>query len=546
MNSEVFVSKIKAKKDLTFDKLNVAAYARVSTKKDLQESSFELQVATYYEYITSNPLWNFSGIFADYGKSGTSTTARKEFNNMIDLARLGEIDIIITKSVSRFTRDVVDGLKIIRELRKINIEIYFEKENMSSLDPVFDMFLTIHTSIAEEESKQISSNVLWNYKKKMQQGLSTTSRLYGFKIIDGNYYIVASEAEAIKIIYKQYLEGKKYIDIINYLEVNGYKTRNGKSKFTISGLKGILRNEKYAGDMLLQKTTVKKIGTRRSVKNTTKQKYYVYNNHEPIIDKETFNKVKDLIEKRNKKFNPSNSKKVPMLYSNYVYSLITDKYYKSKINHRNTSYEIKLLEALDNNGNRVLDAKNIYYRQIDELLLAAASSLISKLPILKKDILEIMNSKIKASNIDLELESNLHAINELKGKRAEVSGLTLDDTLTNKILINIENEIKDLNMKRASLMYKRVMKYDYSKNIGMLRKRLQEAALNDNYDLKNIFKLVIAKDRENLILPIHLSNRNINEIDLKVESESPPLYKGSFKFIQTRLKLNINWSIIII
>ena len=175
------VNTVKAIPDLNLKKKNVCAYARVSTKKELQESSFELQVATYYKMITENPLWNFSGVFADYGKSGTSTNKRAEFNKMIQLAELGEIDMIITKSVSRFTRDIIDGLRIIQYLRARNIEVFFEKENISSLDSVFDMFLSIYTSVAEEESRGISSNVNWQYDKKVNSGSSTTSKLYGYQ-----------------------------------------------------------------------------------------------------------------------------------------------------------------------------------------------------------------------------------------------------------------------------------------------------------------------------------------------------------------------------
>lgn len=546
MNNILQVSKLEPRITKEFKKLNVAAYARVSTKKELQETSFELQVAAYYDLIASNPLWNFVGIFADHGKSGTSTTNRKEFNNMIELAKLGEIDVIITKSVSRFTRDVVDGLTVIQDLRNIGIEIYFEKENISSLDSVFDMFLTIHTSVAEEESKQISSNVLWNYKNKMKNGLSTTSRLYGFKIINGEYFIIQKEAYAVKLIYELYLNGYKYIEIIEALEKQGYKTRNGNGKFTISSLKGILRNEKYAGDMLLQKTTVTKIGTRESVRNTTKDKYYVYDNHKPIIDKNTFNKVQLLINERNNKFNPSKSKRKSMKYSNYVYSLISRKFYKSKINHRNKSYQVELLEALDNNGKRVLEAENIYYRQIDDLLDAAANLLIAKQASFKKDVEFALQKKIEASKIDLLIESNTYSINELKAKRAEITRLSLNDSLTKDILIKIDDELKELNFKYSKLMFDKVMKYNYNKNYGIIRKNIKQSITDENFDLKEIFKLVIAVDRENLILPLHLSNRNLDDIDLDTEASSKPVYTGTFNFKQTRLNLVVNWSIIII
>ena len=463
------VNKVKAIPDFSLKKKNVCAYARVSTKKELQESSFELQVATYYKMIMDNPLWNFSGVFADYGKSGTSTKKRGEFNKMMQLAELGEIDMIITKSVSRFTRDIIDGLTIIQELRKKNIEVFFEKENISSLDSVFDMFLSIYTSVAEEESKGISSNVNWQYNKKVNAGLSTTSKLYGFNIINGEFYINESEAPAVKLMFEMYLNGKTYNEIIDEVERHGYKTRNNRPRFSNTGVREILKNEKYVGDMIIRKTTVSKIGTRHSVPNTTKDKAIVTNNHIGIVSRETFDAVQKEINLRNKKFNPNGTTLVENKYTNYVYSAITKRYYKTKTNHRNTKYEIKLLEMIDPNYNRLLDVKNLYYRQIDEVLEIAHNTLLKNIRNLKDVILSELKNKQVASQINKQIELNTNQILELQTKRGQINGLCVDDELKKEMDNEILKQLHELELQEANLRFENIMNYDYERNYPLIK-----------------------------------------------------------------------------
>lgn len=538
--NNVTVTKIKTFNDFNIKKKNVAAYVRVSTKKQLQESSFEVQVAAYYKMITENPSWNFSGVFADFGKSGTSINKRIEFNKMIELARLGEIDMIFTKSVSRFTRDIVDGLKTIQELRALNVEIFFEKENISSIDPVFDMFLTIYTSVAEEESKQISSNVNWIYTKKVKEGLVTTPKLYGYIIKDGKFYINPKEAPAVRLIYEMYLNGYKYKDIVHEVHASGFR------KFSPTAIREILRNEKYVGDMELRKTTVTDIGSRSSKPNTTKDKAYVTNNHEGIVDRDTFNRVQKVINDRKIKYAPINPKVRENKYANYIFSPITDKYYKTKVNHRNTKYEVMLLEMLKHDYNRAIDVKNIYYRQIDEVLDIAYDTLKKNKSNLKELIFNELDTKTKALNLDSKLESYTTSINELKAKRAQVKAQGLSNNLTSDLNNKITKDIKDLKIKQANIRFNKILKYDYSKNYSLLRAHLRKLESSNDINLKNLFKVVIAKDRDDLLLCIKLSNRNFNDIDLKNEVNNTPIFKGTFKFIQTRLKLDVNWSIIII
>lgn len=348
----------------------------------------------------------------------------------MELARLNEIDVIVTKSVSRFTRNTVDGLNTIQELRDLGIEVIFEKEGISTNDTAFDFFLTIYTSVAEEESRINSSNVLWTYKKKMQEGGNTTSRIFGYKITkDGSYIINETQAKAVRLAFKLYSENKTLEEIIDTLEQQGYKTYTGKDRFTVGSLNRLLRNEKYVGDMLLQKTTVKQVGTRASVKNKTKDSFYVSNNHEPIVDRILFDKVQAIIKSRAKLCSPNINKRKASLYSNYVYSVIANRFYRTKTNHINTPYEVKLLEVLDENKKRILGAKNIYYDQIDTLLELGTKKLIKNIGSLKDIINNQLKNKLNKDKINDKIAASLKVIDKLKDEIKITNASTVDDEL---------------------------------------------------------------------------------------------------------------------
>ncbi len=288
-------------------KKNVCAYARVSTKEDLQLNSLDNQVGTYVEEIMKNPNYNFCGIYADVGKSGTSTASRDEFNEMIEAARNGYIDLIIVKSISRFARNTVDSLSLVHELRNLGVEIYFENEDISSFDSSIDMMLSIMSAFAEEEARQTSENVKWSHRKRMREGKYTipTKVMLGFKRDeDDNIVIDEQEAEIIRLIYKLYLEGYGINRIGNYLEDKGYKTIKGRSNWSNRTITRILENEKYKGDVTMQKTFVPDFKSNEiKVNKGELPKYKVFDTHPAIIDEETFNKVQELRRIKSIKYN---------------------------------------------------------------------------------------------------------------------------------------------------------------------------------------------------------------------------------------------------
>ena len=284
-------------------KLRVAAYCRVSTDSDEQETSYDAQVTHYTEYIQKNPEWELAGIFADDGISGTNTKKRTEFKRMIDECMAGNIDMIITKSISRFARNTLDCLQYIRQLKDKNIPVYFEKESINTMDAKGEVLITIMASLAQQESQSLSQNVKLGLQYRYQQGKVQVNynRFLGYtKDKDGHLVIDPEQAEIVKRIYREYLEGASMLKIKRGLEADGILNGAGNEKWHTSNINQILRNEKYIGDALLQKTYTTDFLTKTRVKNHgVVPQYYVENSHEAIIPREIFMQVQEeLIQRR--------------------------------------------------------------------------------------------------------------------------------------------------------------------------------------------------------------------------------------------------------
>ena len=283
-------------------KLRVAAYCRVSTDRDEQESSYEAQVEHYTEFIDRNPEWQLAGIYADDGISGTNTKKREEFNRMIEDCMASKIDMVITKSISRFARNTLDCLKYIRKLKEKNISVYFEKENINTMDAKGEVLLTIMASLAQQESQSLSQNVKLGLQFRYQAGKVQVNHnrfLSYTKDDEGNLVIVPEEAEIVLRIYREYLEGASLFQIGQGLEADGIKTAAGSDYWLQSTLKKILTNEKYIGDALLQKTyTVDFLNKKRVANNGIVPQYYVENSHPAIIPREKFMKVREEMYRR--------------------------------------------------------------------------------------------------------------------------------------------------------------------------------------------------------------------------------------------------------
>ncbi|WP_303322399.1 recombinase family protein [Turicimonas muris] len=288
--------------EITQHKRRVAAYARVSTDSDEQLSSYAAQVDFYTQYIRSNPEWEFVEVYTDEGISGTNTKKRDGFNRMINDALAGKIDLILTKSISRFARNTVDTLTTVRKLKEKKIEVYFEKENIYTLDAKGEVMITIMSSLAQEESRSISENITWGKRKSMADGKFSLAYKYflGYeKGEDGLPKIVEEEAKIIRKIYSLFLEGYTVRKIADCLTEKGIPTPKGKKQWSVSTVLSILTNEKYRGDALLQKTYTADFLSKTVKKNYGEvPQYYIENSHPAIIDPETFEFVQNEIKRR--------------------------------------------------------------------------------------------------------------------------------------------------------------------------------------------------------------------------------------------------------
>lgn len=296
-------SKADAGNALQAAKRRVAAYARVSTDEDEQLTSYQNQVEYYTRYIKSRPDWEFIGLYADEGISGLNTKKRSGFRQMVEDAMNGRIDLILTKSISRFARNTVDSLVTIRELKAKGVEVFFEKENIYTFDSKGELMITIMSSIAQEESRSISENITWGMRKNMARGKVTMAygKFLGYRRgADGKPEIVEEEAEVVRRIYRLYLDGHTVREITRILTGDGIPTPSGKNcNWSVSTIMSILRNEKYKGDALLQKVyTADFLNKKMKKNNGVLPQYYVENSHPAIIDEETFDLVQAELAKR--------------------------------------------------------------------------------------------------------------------------------------------------------------------------------------------------------------------------------------------------------
>ncbi|MBR3122402.1 recombinase family protein [Candidatus Saccharibacteria bacterium] len=276
-------------------KKNVAAYARVSTELDEQQNSYAAQVSYYTDYINNRSDWNLVEVYADEGITGTNTKKRVGFKRMIEDARNGKIDLILTKSISRFARNTVDTLTTVRELKKLGVEVWFEKENIHTMDPQGEIVLTVMSSLAQEESRSISANVTWGVRKRMSEGQVrfAFNRFLGYrKGPDGRPEIVPEEAETVRGIYQWFLDGMRPQEIKDKLESMHIKSPTGKDKWYNSTILSILSNEKYKGDALLQKTITVDFLSKKVKKNEGELgQFYIEGSHPAIIEPDVFDLV---------------------------------------------------------------------------------------------------------------------------------------------------------------------------------------------------------------------------------------------------------------
>lgn len=297
------VQVIQPTKNIGIEYLNVCAYARVSSGKDAMLHSLSAQISYYQTYIQRKQNWRFRGVYADEAISGTKDN-RDRFNAMLEECRKGHIDLIVTKSISRFARNTITLLETIRELKDIGVNVYFEEQNINTLSADGEVLLTLLASYAQEEARSASENQKWRVLVNFKQGKPWNCKMYGYRNEKGRFTIVEREAEIIRWIYKSYLEGRGLTSIANDLAAYGEVGRHGHL-FSKSSVMTILRNYAYTGNLILQTTYRDNYMTKERKKNTGQlPMYQAEETHDAIIDLETFKKVQAEIARRKEEYEP--------------------------------------------------------------------------------------------------------------------------------------------------------------------------------------------------------------------------------------------------
>lgn len=397
-------------------KRKVAGYARVSTDSDEQFTSYEAQVEYYTNYIKSNPRWEFVGVYTDEGISGLNTKHRDGFNQMIADALDGKIELIVTKSVSRFARNTVDSLTTIRKLKEKGVEVYFEKESIWTFDSKGELLLTIMSSLAQEESRSISENVTWSVRKRFADGRVSVpySMFLGYdKGPDGNLVINPEEAKIVVLIYQLFMGGKSTSLIAKHLTEQGIPSPGGKPEWHSTTVRSILTNEKYKGDALLQKTfTVDYLSKKMKTNTGEIPQYYVEGNHEAIISPEEFDLVQAEIERRKKygKYISTTS-----IFSSRIICSECGCFYGQKVWHSNDKYR-KLVWRCNGKfkkGQKKCTTPVTDEEQIKRMFMKAYFQLESCRDKVLADVKKMLVSITDSSEIDEQIDSREAELEEL-------------------------------------------------------------------------------------------------------------------------------------
>ena len=431
----------------------VCAYARVSTDSEEQLTSYSSQIKHYSEKIKSNPDWEFVGVYADEGISGTQVKNRTEFQKMIDDALNGKIDMIIAKSISRFARNTLDTLKYVRLLREHNVDVYFEKENIHTLELDSEMFLTLYSAFAQAESESTSMNVKMGLNAKMKRGEPVGNQnCYGFIWNEKTKELELNEeqAEVVRLIFDLYVKGLGGRTIAHKLNDMGITTYFDK-KWSQSSINRVIRNEKYVGDLLGQKYYVTDpLSHKRSLNYGEKEQYYVKDHHKGIVSRNIWNKAQEILNKRN------NNKKDNGRKHKTTYSLKYDFSSKIVCGHCNSTY-VRRQGTKRKDGTAPIYWK--CFQQVDEkrycehsvvmredvlknMFVELYNLIVKNKHKTKEKLLDAIKSTLKEENYQKDIDKLNVELDKLNTKLSKLVDMQLDGVIDKDIYVKKEQDIK--------------------------------------------------------------------------------------------------------
>ena len=393
-------------------KRRVAGYARVSTDHEDQVTSYEAQVDYYTNYIKGRDDWEFVAIYTDEGISATNTRRREGFKAMVADALAGKIDLIVTKSVSRFARNTVDSLTTVRMLKEKGVEIYFEKENIWTLDAKGELLITIMSSLAQEESRSISENTTWGQRKRFADGKASVAykRFLGYdRGPNGGFVVNPEQAKTVKLIYKLFLDGLTCHAIAKELTERKLPTPGGKAVWSQTTVRSILTNEKYKGDALLQKEFTVDFLQKKTKKNEGEvPQYYVEHSHEPIITPEEFDKVQTELARRKRISRQYSGKSI---FSSRIVCGDCGSYFGSKVWNSTSKYRRVIWQCNGKfKGEHKCETPHLDEETIKARFVAAINAIIDSKDNILEDCRLMQTTLTDCTGIDVEIESLLEEI----------------------------------------------------------------------------------------------------------------------------------------
>jgi len=488
------------------NRIRVAAYCRVSTDDDDQLGSFESQKLYYEEKIRANPDWVNTGIFADEAITGTKVDKRDGFQAMIQKCQNGEIDMILTKSISRFARNTLDTLQYVRMLRERNIAIFFEKENINTLDMNGELLLTIMSSLAQQEVESLSQNVKMGLKMKMKRG-----ELIGFNGCLGYDYhpedktltVNEEEAEIVRFIYDMYLQGYGTTTIAKRLTEMGKKNKKGEVSWHTHGVMGIIKNEKYKGDILLGKTfTTDPISKRRLANMGEEEQYYIRDHHEAIVSREVWDEAERIRLKRatNKVVETTGNRE--RYTRQYAFSSMCECAFcghklTRRTRHSSSIYEKPVWQCMNATKNGIKNCPHC--KAIDESILEGA--FIEAFGLLAgnfEDVLDVVMDAVESSltnEDDIRKRQQLDKdISALNSKKSRMTDMLIDGTIAKEVydekMIEFNRKLHTLDGKKTLLEESIDKQKDVGKRMAELRLTLENEEILDEFD-RVVFESII-------------------------------------------------------
>ena len=504
--------------------LRVGAYCRVSTDNEDQANSFESQQRYFKEYITRNPEWQLTEIFADDGISGTSTKKRKAFNRMIASAKNGEVDLIITKEISRFARNTLDSIYYTRELKKHGVGVIFLNDNINTLDADAELRLTIMSSIAQEESRKTSERVKWGQKRRMEQGVVFGRDMLGYDVRGGEMFINEKGAKIVRLIFDKFVnEGKGTHTIARELREAGIKSYNNNKEWSNTAILRIIRNEKYCGDLVQKKTYTPDYLSHDKKYNRGQEEFVIIkNHHEPIISREIFDRAAEILDSRALSQDGKAKHSNRYAFSGKIKCGCCGSSYSARYKNRKDGSKYKAWRCLegtkygaphiDEAGNHVgCSGESIRNEDAEYIMRLVVNSLDFEKEVIILNLVNVIKKVVSSGDNSIDTKNLREKIEQAENKQQRSLNLYLDGETTKENFLKTRDEcaakIKEYQDLIESVEKQNLLIYGQEELIRDIQETLKQmisGTIHDDEFYRNVLKKMVIHDRDHVDVYLNL------------------------------------------